>query len=866
MHRAACALAVVGSLGCAAKEPVSAARAPVPMVKARSEAAKASAHPAPLDATELFRAPGVTFGPYLGVRESGALVVWVHDGDEHKLLGRALSARGVPQGEAVNLGRLPRALGVVAVRPHAAGYAIAYSAPWKNGDELELLCVGAAGEALGPSVPLARMAERVIWLELVRTESGSLLFSATRGKQAHAELRVTALDAKCQPGKSSTLVKAARAWQVASTGAGALLLSAEPREEQRGTSERTASSDNRLRATAVDGNGQAAPSVLIQQGAVDLDLDAVRVGERVLIAYTDLRPFEPRVFTAALDFKGQLSAPPQPLTEPRGEQALLRLVPPLTPSGGAYAVWERIQGEPEGQRRFSIAALAADGRKQGSEAELEYVGSDGGIPEFAVGPNGLVALTLASAQRKGETTSAKLATTYVQFDAALQVRETEPLRLLPLDGQPAELNFGLGCTQQGCFSLAALGQAPAPVFSAVLTGKSSVWRSPAQVSAKPKPPFVSEHQVVSRASSIAAFSTAQLPQRSYLASITQFDATSPWRKLTKPAVDGRMEPLRAELAVAELTPRAVRPSQALKASPISIRAHSPGGVVLAPGDPAREELLVVWAGLDAGVPQVFLTLLDKDGARREQKMLTRKPGDLGAITAHWVGDGWVIAWADERSGDSDVYAAKVDARLNRIAKDQRITTAMGSASDLALSYDGTNLRLVWAEARTEELAGRADIFTALLSKRDASPEGKEQRLSNTRTHSFAPALSPFGAGFALAYLERGEAADSGELKLLTLDAQGAVTASNNLSIEGDPRAVGLGCRAEHCVVAALLDSGGRGVLQGMRWDGKASGALTQWLQLSSVAPSVAPIVLGDDVLFADANNDEAHIVRARIQW
>ena len=52
------------------------------------------------------------------------------------------------------------------------------------------------------------------------------------------------------------------------------------------------------------------------------------------------------------------------------------------------------------------------------------------------------------------------------------------------------------------------------------------------------------------------------------------------------------------------------------------RAESVGGVALAHGDPARDELLVAWAGLDNGVPQVFLTLVGKGGTKLAQRMLT----------------------------------------------------------------------------------------------------------------------------------------------------------------------------------------------------------------------------------------------------
>src|SRR5690606_9348297 len=104
-------------------------------------------------------------------------------------------------------------------------------------------------------------------------------------------------------------------------------------------------------------------------------------------------------------------------------------------------------------------------------------------------------------------------------------------------------------------------------------------------------PRVLEHEAVTRVPSCAAIALESVAGQQYLATITDFDPTTPWRRLDRPAPDGRWEPLRAQIAL-ERVNSAGKAAQAVRASPISLRAHSLGGVTLAPGNPDRGDMLV----------------------------------------------------------------------------------------------------------------------------------------------------------------------------------------------------------------------------------------------------------------------------------
>src|SRR5690606_17271077 len=157
-------------------------------------------------------------------------------------------------------------------------------------------------------------------------------------------------------------------------------------------------------------------------------------------------------------------------------------------------------------------------------------------------------------------------------------------------------------------------------------------------------PRVVEHEAIAAAESIADFALASVGDTRFLAHVTDVDPNAPVEPTNGRAPDGRKDPVRARLslemlgdslamgapAAAPVEPTNGRAPDGRKdpvrarlslemlgdslamgapaaASPISIRAHSFGGVALAPGDAKSGELLVAWAGVDEGQPQVFLT-------------------------------------------------------------------------------------------------------------------------------------------------------------------------------------------------------------------------------------------------------------------
>ena len=372
------------------------------------------------------------------MRADGGLVVWAaSQAKERRFSASALSADGRPIGRATTLGSAPDQLGVVAVRSMREGYALLFTQRSEKGEQVEALCVSANGEARGAPSPIADVTGRALWVELIPVEQGALAFYAARASERQkAELWAVALDSQCRAVERALIFKNALAWQAAPTSKGAFLSVVQPGDTSGGA----------VSVAIVDAMAKPRTTTRVSAEGAELDLDAISLGERLVLAWTDRRSIDPGVVSAALDASGKIVAAPARLTPPEGEQALLRLVSPSPGGKRAFVAFERIEARPATGRYFSVAALDELGHLSGARSELGYANDDGGIPELAAAGDDLVALTVAPlCRRESACEGADTTPSFVRFDSALRPVASEPLRLEPLQGERAELGFGLGC-------------------------------------------------------------------------------------------------------------------------------------------------------------------------------------------------------------------------------------------------------------------------------------------------------------------------------------------------------------------------------------------------------------------------------------
>lgn len=815
-----------------------------------------------LRSTQIAKVPEGTFGPYVGESRDGALLVWASedtaDGPRgwHSL---PVNIDGKPRGTGRRVADAPNEVGLAVLRPNAAGSELALVSTRRTalGEWVELTLLNSDGELVMATRQLAELTTRALWIEVLSIGPKRLVLWALP-KGTEADIYGITLGANGQPvGAAAALVTGVRAWQaVPFAGGGAL---------------GTVRGEGAVSVLFIDKNAQVSPktATVSEKGRATLDFDLAPIQDGLLVAWSDQRDGESRVYRAMVDAEGSVRVPAGPLTIPLGEQALVKLAA-RTGTGKAWALWES-PAEREGDRRaFDIASIDRDGRTGDARGRIYLESEDGGVPEFAALADGVAALTLASAcQRDADCSDSDVLPTFVRLGPSLDVEASEPLRLETLKGNPAELGWGLSCGESHCFALAALGQTPAPVYVAELERRSDLWRPAARRLGQEAPPRVRENRVLATSDPLAAVALAPHAKGSLVAYITDFDPTTPWVKLKKAAPDGRFEPLRARLDLLGVRPDGVPlgPAQNL-----SIRAHSLGGIALAPGAP-NGDLFAAWTGVDFGQPQVFLTLVGPDGARHSQRMLTRKSGDASDVAVTAVPKGWIVAWIDERDGDPELYASRVDEKLGRIGNEQRLTNAPGAATQVAVAPLAEQAVIAWADARDPDQPGEADIFLQRVQIRDAAPVGGEQRVLATRGHSFAPVLRARGAGLVLAWLERGVAGTpgSGAVMFQDIDQKGA-TAGDPLRIPlngGEPTALALDCKESECRVILAARNGDEAALYaGIARAGSDALSFKRLLTLGSRGSVGVPLaLLGDELVYADADAEGRwRVRRALLDW
>jgi hypothetical protein len=816
---------------------------------------------AALRASQFARVPEGTFGPYVGECRDGAVLMWAEPGEEQRgWYTQPVNIDGRLRGSARRVADAPSEVGLVVLRPNTDGAELALVSTRRTalGEWIELMLVSGDGELRMAPRQLAELRTRALWVEVVSIGAKRLVLWAVQ-KDALAEIRAILVGANGQPVGTEAVLSAegVRAWQAVPFAGGAAL--------------------GRIRGEGIvevvlfDKNGQALgkPTLVSERGRTGLDFDLAVVGDALLVAWSDEREGESRVYRALVGADGNVKVPAGALTAPLGEQALVRLAT-RSGTGKAWAFWES-PAEREGDlRAFDMVSVDREGRPGAARGRVLLEAGDGAVPEFAALDEGVAALTLASAcPRNGDCSDADVLPTYVRLGPDLRVEACEPLRLASLNGAPVELGWGLTCGDTHCFALSALGQSPAPVFATMLERRSDHWRSAARLLGREEPPRVRENRVLATSEPLAAVALAKHAGGSLAAFITDFDPTTPWVKLKKPASDGRYEPLRARLDLLGLKPDGapIAPAQNL-----SIRAHSLGGIALASGAP-NGDLFAAWTGVDFGQPQVFLTLVGADGARHSQRMLTRKSGDASDVAVAAVTKGWLVAWIDERDHDPELYVSRVDERLGRVGNEQRITNAPGAATQVALAPLGDNAVIAWADARDPDQPGEADIFLQRVRIRDAAPVGGEQRVLATRGHSFAPVLRARGAGLFLAWLERGVLGASGSAGLVfqQLDASGSTSGEpQRVPIaQGEPTALAVDCQGNDCRIVFAARSGDESALFAGVLRGEASTVrFRRLLTLVSRGSVGVPLALGgDELVYADADSEGRwRVRRALLDW
>ena len=824
--------------------------------------------------------PAGSFGPYFARGETGGILVWAvtrAPGDTEVLalqINSEFEKIGTPRVVAKLEGSLER-LALKSVRwgetSQRRGFAVLASSAvtseaGASRHRIQLLALDSSGIKLNELITLAESVGGTYWLDALDLAHGPLLtWARARGKTA--DVVVLKLNAFGVPvGNAESVARDVKAWQMVPFGEGAALAVI---QGQLGV--KAQGSVEVLRLSHA-GAKLGAATVVAKSPTANLDLDLTALANNLLLSWSDTQSGEARILWSLVSPTGTVLREPRALS-PVGEQTLLKLVP-STSADRAFAIWEQKPSRGEHSRDVHVASVFDDGSVGEAVASIETVDSASWELEASSTPQGLTLLVPGRVCRSQASCEAKSAPSVVQLAPDLSVLGSQPLFLRGAGQERSvPLAWNLSCARSRCLVLAAKQLEPAPIYSLALEQGSTPYLPIAKRLVPEARPRVVENSVLEELlAPIADLSLASSSPGRLLSWVTQFDPNIPYENPKTPAPDGKLLPVRAELSALPLVdfkPNAGAapvnsPATLVKPLVVSYRAHSAGGVALAAGP--KGESLLVWTALDAGKPQVFVTLLDARGQRTKQRMLTRLGREVSDVVAIHVAGGWVVGWVDERDNDRELYVTKLDRALVNIAQEVRVSHVPGIARSPVFQLTSAGLRMAWSDGESATQA--SDIYTSLIDPVTFSVTQPDARCVETSGARSLPQLAKLGDDVVVGWVERTTTATANEQLLFGTLLDNGTLAKESRRVElpsGKVASLALECSVQ-CRALALLDAEPFGSLLAFRWSGQAPIAMKALFQTST--GSAQGLAMADDqcVFAENLNTGESRIRQLKIEW
>lgn len=776
-----------------------------------------------------------TVGPYLAEGASGFLAVWAGpDGEGTGWFARAFDAKGraLDKVRHVATEAATQAPALVRLTRYGRGYLAVWSTSDAQGPILASLALDSDGRLLAPPQTLPSPGAAPLWIELVPTAEGGILVWAEPGAGL-ARLYVLELDDAGAPASNPAALPApARAWQAAPSGKGAAVLVATERRN--------------LELVHVSARGELGPSHVIPGAeGVGSDVDLVAANDRLFYAFTRATALDPQVFVGVADEAAVPVGITRPAVPPLGEQQLLGLV---AGGGHAFLAWQDPVQTPG---IVKVGALSSEGGVSSEPVLLPWDGT-APVPEFVATEAGLHALLWSCVEAIG--CSEPLVPTRVDLDSTLTPKAVAPWFA---DQRVPDLAWNLSCGERDCFALGAVFGNPSHAYLLGSERAPGRWLTPAWKASKRRP-RVRELTALFEPLALSGFDAAASDAGTLISWLSYFDPATPYVTPDKPAPDGRLAPVRAQLWT-QWIPES-RDEALPEPTVASYRAHSPGGVALSPGSKAN---LLVWSALDASIPQVFTTLVDARGKKIAQQMLTRQTGNVSSVAALAVSGGWAVGWIDERSKKPAPYLALIGERLARRLPDQRIGNGAGSALGAAFDVVGDE---VW-HVRSETFDDGAGALTlARLAGKNLKPRSEvvlARDGSSYRSPSFLP-----GAARPLVVAIR-DGRDGSKLVLFSPDPGGAELASPLvLGTSYDVVSYSAECQSDRCRLLANTESDQAQYVEALTFTEAAVVASAEVATLIATSSlEIAPMLRRNDAWLYDlSTRGQPRISRMKLDW
>ncbi|MGO8992314.1 MAG: hypothetical protein ACLQVI_03225 [Polyangiaceae bacterium] len=813
----------------------------------------------------LARRGDVVMGAYIGTTAEGA----------RRVVSVPLSANGETRTDPRVSATVAADATMLVVRPSAGakpGFIAAWTYLTDRGEALAVVGIADDGHARSDAIELSHTTDDIVWIDVVPTPRGAIALWVEQPHGGGANLLAAALGSDgAMRGVPARVARGVTGWQVVPTadGVGLALVTRAGAGDKNGSEVAWQPLDADARATG-------GPVVVAAGLRIAGDVDAVRVGDQILLAWTDASQPDPQPMLASIDAAAHLHGPKRAIEGGFGGS----LVGLAAGPAGAVVAWEEPFRRGRSSKRITLARVDPAGPAVDATTELPLDLQGRGVPEIAGLADGFAFLAPARVcAANAPCDDPPVVPTYVRLDAKLAVTQVEPLRLGVLRDR-ASAGWGLACDGgKTCLVLAAAPSAEDPsqrVAAVNLPLRTTVYRPPTALPPPRGAPVVESLDTIASGQPFADLASARLGEGTVIAVLASANDQT-----AKRDDDGTIA-----IHVFDGSGAAVAPPQQ-----ITKRALAIGGVAIATTDRPDDGAAVAWVARDAGDPQVHVARVDRHGKLVHDVQLTNAKGDATDVAIAWSGGGaggggdkWIVAWVDTRDGNGEVYATTLDRDGRNVGHGQRITNAPGDASDVALLAvpDAPGVWLAWADPRESPLDGFADIYVTTLRPRDASRAGNEVRVLATAAHSRSPALGATGKDVAVGWIEEAPmGADATRTRaygaMLAWLGPGGIPASEpqRLPVTGDgfATAIALDGAGTHGTLHTMLARAASDmmVLDALDLERESRDPVTPFPIITLDGPPSLDVALGltgDALFFNDesADADVRRIRRATVRW
>lgn len=717
---------------------------------------------------------------------------------------------------------------------------------------LSTLVVSSAGTMLSGNATLVEECDPIVWIEVVPLSNGAFV-SWAEDLGDHAELfaAVVNLDGHRQTDVLPLHANAA-AWQLVRHDKGAML--------------GVVTSDGNVDFVTISAQGEPAqPKNLVDDHTAELDIDLAAAGDRVLIAFSDRRNVEPQLHSAWVSLDGSLQSNVQPVTKPFGASTLIGLR--STPSGPVL-LWQNTTQEPDLVR---IGRINGEGRLTDESLALALPPPlesaqphDLLVPQLETTATGVVVMQPPCAASR----DCKKHADVLELGPELKPQS----RLAWSERAGADLVWDFQCGPVNCAALAANFGSRTQIQLLTTTAASRTAIDTHKASDTAATSINGSIRALLSIDELAGLAATRVGRNAVVTTLTAFDPNTPYEVPTAPAPDGRLAPVQAQLTTYVVGTREAANPGSPQSTSLSIRARSVAGVDVTS---AGSEALVVWTAIDNQKPQLFLTSIDENGHKIRQSMLTRQNGEVLALGADTAKDkSYYVGWVREEGKSNKAYAAHVNPNLTRQSADTLIAETTGTISnvDIVVTTTGVWAVLALGNEGTETLKWLRLNAATLQAHKGAVTNPFDLDASKAATDDvarFAPRLTRWNDGMALAWLSRGSKGATAQL--VHLDAKGDVVRRYSAAVPGEPATLDLDCDVD-CRIAVtgeLEDAQGYVALAHLPANAPEQFALTAEVvsrRLSPAASQVRAAVSLSDVYYFDAEpGAERGQVRA-VEW